>query len=58
MSVNQFRAFGLLALLLVALALPLLVTLPYFLHLIILALIWRELALIAHADDQTVADAS
>ena len=44
MSGKPLRALGLLALLLAALALPLLVTLPYFLHLIILALIWVVLA--------------
>ena len=44
MSSRSFRVMGLLALLLAALALPLAVNLPYFLHLIILALIWVVLA--------------
>jgi len=44
MSAMPLRAFGLLALLLASLALPLLVTLPYFQHLIILALIWVVLS--------------
>jgi len=44
MSARSARAVGLLVLTLAALALPLVVKLPYFLHLIILALIWVVLA--------------
>ena len=44
MSERSFRVLGLLLLMLAALALPLVVKLPYFLHLIILALIWVVLA--------------
>ncbi len=44
MSTRGLRVFGLAAVLLAALALPLAVKLPYFLHLIILALIWVVLA--------------
>jgi len=44
MSPRSTRALGLTALMLAALALPLMVKLPYFQHLIILALIWVVLA--------------
>jgi branched-chain amino acid transport system permease protein len=44
MSPRSARAMGVAALMLAALALPLVVKVPYFLHLIILALIWVVLA--------------
>jgi branched-chain amino acid transport system permease protein len=44
MSPRLLRGFGYAALMLAALALPLMIKLPYFLHLIILALIWVVLA--------------
>jgi branched-chain amino acid transport system permease protein len=44
MSPRSVRAAGLTALMLASVALPLVVKLPYFLHLIILALIWVVLA--------------
>mgnify|MGYP003498020908 FL=1 len=44
MSANTARTVGLVVLALAALALPLVVTLPYFLHLVILALIWVVLS--------------